>query len=935
MIKPISQQQDQIFNAPLPGIPPHLSEISKSLLSIINSATNSPMLMPSMLPMPANTPPPPPLPINPSGVLNFLPQQQQSHLITHIDAEQNSLSKGSLSSASSTISSSKPVSTNDDSLDSLLGLGNGDEQDLKKVRCRRRKPQKTTRMSSDQPASELNTQLPNFSHSVPSNNDSSIDPKLLIDNGNGLTNYPPTNHSQGITPQTVTNYNQPSPQTQSMDLSNHCVLTDSHNAFRNGDFSDLPLKLANNMRNDLNGFNENKIYPRDFNSIGRTMDFSNNKFNPLNTDDLVKKVEEIVKCSDINGSLERQHTIKPSDHQTPGEQQHITQLNLNNKENGINLPPQSITSLITAPAVAKNYDETKCNGNKHFAGNVEKNTEMERRKTPIIDNESIRNNEDTDDLPILPVAEAKLPDTQPLPNSTPKDDSSFEDIKANLQNIFADIEEDEKTTFEKTNSSINSDSNVDKSNGDRDLKDSEMENEANVSTNSEKQVKDSEKTEESAPSNNSDNKASESNNDKSKSSNSDEKMNGKNSAEQQEASSTSIAPANNGQQEKPSKSNRRPLKKKPLVRRNNGTNGKGKKKMIASGGGGGRENDTTKNSHNGKKGFTGKTDKSAKVREESALDISNRFRGPYIQIQKDGSEVVINAPIAEDDAEKQSKIKNTFVKHHDRNKVRGLHVSTLSNKYDADTRDTTWMCVFCKLGPHKYGLGDLFGPFILSTTSEDFQLSQIDPREDIFKNQRSKLDMVRCKDVYVTPSKNTVIPSVNSNNVSGLFFIIFKFTMIYIPICLKNLQLPSKKKRKFSEVETAANASTSGNAVASSSTSSLQPDIFYGMTKSISDSYEVWAHEDCVVWSSGVHIIGARIVGLEAAVWGSTRHQCVICLQYGAVLSCLKRGCTEVAHLPCAQRSQWQLNETEFKILCGNHKTITSTTTTSDDENLK
>lgn len=93
------------------------------------------------------------------------------------------------------------------------------------------------------------------------------------------------------------------------------------------------------------------------------------------------------------------------------------------------------------------------------------------------------------------------------------------------------------------------------------------------------------------------------------------------------------------------------------------------------------------------------------------------------------------------------------------------------------------------------------------------------------------------------------------------------------------------------------------------------------MTKSINDSYEVWAHEDCVVWSAGVHIIGARIVGLEAAVWGSTRHQCTICSQYGAVLSCFNRKCAEEAHAPCAQRSQWLLDEKNFKIRCNKHKT--------------
>lgn len=47
----------------------------------------------------------------------------------------------------------------------------------------------------------------------------------------------------------------------------------------------------------------------------------------------------------------------------------------------------------------------------------------------------------------------------------------------------------------------------------------------------------------------------------------------------------------------------------------------------------------------------------------------------------------------------------------------GLYSSTLSSRYDAQTADTTWICVFCKRGPHCEGglggqpAGDLFGPY--------------------------------------------------------------------------------------------------------------------------------------------------------------------------------------------------------------------------------
>lgn len=38
----------------------------------------------------------------------------------------------------------------------------------------------------------------------------------------------------------------------------------------------------------------------------------------------------------------------------------------------------------------------------------------------------------------------------------------------------------------------------------------------------------------------------------------------------------------------------------------------------------------------------------------------------------------------------------------------------MSARYDAHTTDYTWICVFCKRGPHYNALGDLFGPYIIT-----------------------------------------------------------------------------------------------------------------------------------------------------------------------------------------------------------------------------
>lgn len=95
-------------------------------------------------------------------------------------------------------------------------------------------------------------------------------------------------------------------------------------------------------------------------------------------------------------------------------------------------------------------------------------------------------------------------------------------------------------------------------------------------------------------------------------------------------------------------------------------------------------------------------------------------------------------------------------------------------------------------------------------------------------------------------------------------------------------------------------------------------NIFYGMTKVDETSYEVWMHEDCAVWAPGVHIIGARVVGLDESIWESCKHKCSICSNYGAMLPCLKRGCTSTVHVACGRKNKWNLTD-EFKCFCEVH----------------
>lgn len=257
-----------------------------------------------------------------------------------------------------------------------------------------------------------------------------------------------------------------------------------------------------------------------------------------------------------------------------------------------------------------------------------------------------------------------------------------------------------------------------------------------------------------------------------------------------------------------------------------------------------------------------------KPKEHSGKSKVKADVAPFVQIQKDGSFTIVNQLANGDEDTEKAASKTKKTSHNERHKIiRGLHMSTLSNKYDAEQRDLTWICVFCKLGPHKNKLGDLFGPYIITKTSEDYKHCLQDPNNDVFRqNNKNKL----MKSPLVSPDK-------------------------------------PKKKRK-----------SNAGAAAPPSDEMSNEEIFSGMSKVDENSFEVWLHEECLVWAPSVYMIASKIIGMESAIWSSTRYRCAYCNLNGAMLSCLSRECRKPAHFGCA-RQGWKLND-EFKTFCEIHQ---------------
>ncbi|XP_065225708.1 uncharacterized protein CG5098 isoform X2 [Planococcus citri] len=85
-------------------------------------------------------------------------------------------------------------------------------------------------------------------------------------------------------------------------------------------------------------------------------------------------------------------------------------------------------------------------------------------------------------------------------------------------------------------------------------------------------------------------------------------------------------------------------------------------------------------------------------------------------------------------------------------------------------------------------------------------------------------------------------------------------------------------------------------------------------------SMEIWAHENCFIWASGIHLVGSKLVGLEAAVFEALQTICAHCGEKGASIGCRARHCKSFVHYSCALYTGWNLNPETFIAVCYLHK---------------
>ncbi len=138
--------------------------------------------------------------------------------------------------------------------------------------------------------------------------------------------------------------------------------------------------------------------------------------------------------------------------------------------------------------------------------------------------------------------------------------------------------------------------------------------------------------------------------------------------------------------------------------------------------------------------------------------------------------------------------------------------STLDPAYDAKRPDTSWLCVFCKRPSHFNGMGDLFGPYFVTS------------------------DGARAAAASMPSPMSAPLHSAAANAAKFI---------------LGGGDSGGKKKRKRKP-------------------SSLEGSPAKGSSDQ-RNTAEVWFHEDCICWMPDITLIGTRLIGKLTKV-ASVRH---------------------------------------------------------------
>lgn len=265
----------------------------------------------------------------------------------------------------------------------------------------------------------------------------------------------------------------------------------------------------------------------------------------------------------------------------------------------------------------------------------------------------------------------------------------------------------------------------------------------------------------------------------------------------------------------------------------------------------------------------------AKDTSNDSLNVSAKTSGvskvsPFVRLYTSSKKTVVVNSVAKEEAVPsgtQTKKPADFVPN---KKMQSSAQSNLQPANRTDVVDPSWFCVYCKQGPNKHGpagnsLGDLYGPYRIGAPQEGY----LDG--DDFKRRVAR-----------SPGKSET----------------------------------SKKKRTISSDVDPSRLTAGLTRVTSESTNAS----WDAATKSSSVQYEVWFHEACIAWASGVCLVQGSLLGLDESVWAALNSFCVNCGETGASIGCVKSKCRASVHYSCALHIGWYLDPTTFVATCSVHR---------------
>lgn len=228
---------------------------------------------------------------------------------------------------------------------------------------------------------------------------------------------------------------------------------------------------------------------------------------------------------------------------------------------------------------------------------------------------------------------------------------------------------------------------------------------------------------------------------------------------------------------------------------------------------------------------------------------------------------------------------NVKTKLDDKINMTASHRATNSGSSSHTTSATTagdvqnpWECILCHKISHFKGLGDLFGPYYIDFTQQQETNKQ---QNDLHRQQSH----TATSNLDATASTNNMISATATTSL---------------------IQKPQTSYSKRSN-------NSNKNSLLNNNNNNHMNNI-----------KEIWVHEDCLVWSEGVHLIGTKIARMEEVIKSSLRYNCSICKTKGPTIGCKGARCRRKFHFNCARDSGCLLDDANFTLKCDKCRTSTA-----------